>query len=307
MKLEDVGFVMNDKGIMELVDYELLIEKFIEKNKLIMLKNNKGKYSYYMYDEYYWKLTDEVEIIREMVNFLSNIEPKTWKYKYSNPVIHFLQLALKIEDKMDKYKYIMEFKDFAVNLRNGYVEEKDVERYNTYYKKYTVEELDNSTCPVFESFLKDIDVHFLKLPQEEQMARRIDERASRFCREQNERAARSLFDEPASQSSYGRSSSNISGGQKTFLVGERPKVEIIRPSIPRNLTKVGPETVSKPSAARNLSVNVQAGQVIEHERFGIGDVIKVEGIGENSKATVRFRNAGEKQLLLKFARFKVVE
>ena len=38
MKLEDVGFVMNDKGIMELVDYELLIEKFIEKNKLIMLK-----------------------------------------------------------------------------------------------------------------------------------------------------------------------------------------------------------------------------------------------------------------------------
>ena len=156
-------------------------------------------------------------------------------------------------------------------------------------------------------FLKDIDVHFLKLPQEEQMARRIDERASRFCREQNERASRFLFDEPASQSSYGRSSSNISGGQKTFLVGERPKVEIIRPSIPRNLTKVGPETVSKPSAARNLSVNVQAGQVIEHERFGIGDVIKVEGIGENSKATVRFRNAGEKQLLLKFARFKVVE
>ena len=156
-------------------------------------------------------------------------------------------------------------------------------------------------------FLKDIDVHFLKLPQEEQMARRIDERASRFCREQNERASRFLFDEPASQSSYGRSSSNISGGQKTFLVGERPKVEIIRPSIPRNLTKVGPETVSKPSAARNLSVNIQAGQVIEHERFGIGDVIKVEGIGENSKATVRFRNAGEKQLLLKFARFKVVE
>ena len=37
------------------------------------------------------------------------------------------------------------------------------------------------------------------------MARRIDERASRFCREQNERAARSLFDEPASQSSYGLS------------------------------------------------------------------------------------------------------
>ena len=156
-------------------------------------------------------------------------------------------------------------------------------------------------------FLKDIDVHFLKLPQEEQMARRIDERASRFCREQNERASRFLFDESASQPSYGRSSSNLSGGQKSFFIGERPKAEIIRPSVPRNLTKVGLATVSKPSAAGTLPVNVLAGQVIEHERFGIGDVIKVEGTGENSKATVRFRNAGEKQLLLKFARFKVVE
>ena len=97
-------------------------------------------------------------------------------------------------------------------------------------------------------FLKDIDVHFLKLPQEEQMARRIDERASRFCREQNERASRFLFDESASQPSYGRSSSNLSGGQKSFFVGERPKAEIIRPSVPRNLTKVGLATVSKPSA-----------------------------------------------------------
>ena len=47
--------------------------------------------------------------------------------------------------------------------------------------------------------------------------------------------------------------------------------------------------------------------LLQTESVGIGDVIKVEGIGENSKATVRFRNAGEKQLLLKFARFKVVE
>ena len=52
--------------------------------------------------------------------------------------------------------------------------------------------------------------------------------------------------------------------------------------------------------------NVQAGQMIEHERFGIGEVIKIEGTGENTKATVRFQNAGEKQLLLKFARFKVI-
>lgn len=46
--------------------------------------------------------------------------------------------------------------------------------------------------------------------------------------------------------------------------------------------------------------------VIEHERFGIGTVIRLEGTGENTKATVQFKNAGIKQLLLKFARFKVI-
>lgn len=136
-------------------------------------------------------------------------------------------------------------------------------------------------------FLKDIDVRFLHLPQEEQMARRIDEGAGRFRREQSGRSV--------------SASASFSGG------GERPKAEIFRPAVPRHLTKVGSVTASKPSVSGTSLLHVQAGQVIEHERFGIGDIIKVEGTGENSKATVRFRNAGEKQLLLKFARFKVVE
>ena len=70
--------------------------------------------------------------------------------------------------------------------------------------------------------------------------------------------------------------------------------------------------ISTPARSATLFIKLRfflsnASSITEHERFGIGDVIKVEGIGENSKATVRFRNAGEKQLLLKFARFKVVE
>ena len=40
---------------------------------------------------------------------------------------------------------------------------------------------------------------------------------------------------------------------------------------------------------------------------GLGEVIKVEGTGDNAKATIHFKNAGDKQLLLRFARFKVVE
>ena len=51
---------------------------------------------------------------------------------------------------------------------------------------------------------------------------------------------------------------------------------------------------------------VQIGALVEHSRFGIGKVINIEGTGENCKATVDFRNVGVKQLLMKFARLKVI-
>ncbi|MDO4980732.1 MAG: UvrD-helicase domain-containing protein [Prevotellaceae bacterium] len=63
-----------------------------------------------------------------------------------------------------------------------------------------------------------------------------------------------------------------------------------------------PNHPSPSSSASSLSI----GNVIEHDRFGIGDVINIEGSGENTKATVKFRNVGTKQLLLKFAKFKVI-
>lgn len=55
------------------------------------------------------------------------------------------------------------------------------------------------------------------------------------------------------------------------------------------------------SAASSL---LSPGNRIEHERFGIGTVLKVEGTGDNTKATIEFQHTGTKQLLLKFARFK---
>ena len=59
------------------------------------------------------------------------------------------------------------------------------------------------------------------------------------------------------------------------------------------------------SAGRTTSLKV--GDVIEHERFGLGEVLHIEGTGDNTKATVEFRHTGKKQLLLRFARFKVLE
>ena len=72
-----------------------------------------------------------------------------------------------------------------------------------------------------------------------------------------------------------------------------------------NLRKVS-QVMQKATSSSSSQAQLVVGQTIEHERFGIGKVIAVEGTGENTKATVEFRNAGTKQLLLKFARFKVI-
>ena len=70
------------------------------------------------------------------------------------------------------------------------------------------------------------------------------------------------------------------------------------------LVPVRKETPAPQSAIGNIGL--KEGNVIEHQRFGIGTVVKVEGSGENTKATVAFKNAGTKQLLLKFARYTII-
>ena len=61
------------------------------------------------------------------------------------------------------------------------------------------------------------------------------------------------------------------------------------------------------SSAGSSSCGLQEGMKIEHQRFGRGTVLKIEGTGENTKATVVFVHSGTKQLLLKYAKFTVVD
>ena len=63
---------------------------------------------------------------------------------------------------------------------------------------------------------------------------------------------------------------------------------------------------SSASKASSAAGSLSEGCRIEHQRFGIGTVLKIEGTGENTKATVEFQNAGTKQLLLKFAKFTIL-
>jgi len=82
---------------------------------------------------------------------------------------------------------------------------------------------------------------------------------------------------------------------------EKP-VNPFGPNFKRVYNAVAPRKMAtEPSAA-----DLHEGSTIEHQRFGVGEVVRIEGTGENTKATVQFRHAGTKQLLLKFAKFKIL-
>lgn len=151
-------------------------------------------------------------------------------------------------------------------------------------------------------FLKDIDSRYLNMPQEEMLARQIEERGERFRRENTQRPVVRM------ERDYGyRERMVTDNGPSMFDGGEIPQEprRFVKPASPRNLRKITPAVSSSAGQASSVQ-RLAVGQVIEHERFGIGDVINVEGTGDNCKVTVHFRNVGNKQLLLKFARFKVI-
>ena len=139
-------------------------------------------------------------------------------------------------------------------------------------------------------FLKDIDTCYLQLPQSEQIVRKVDAGAASF---RSQAASKNLF-KKSFQPSIESHASRISIS-KTTTVEES-----------RCLKKVSSISTSRPSALPFVG-GLREGSVIEHERFGIGNVLSVVGTGDNCKATVKFCNVGEKQLLLKFARFKVLK
>ena len=111
----------------------------------------------------------------------------------------------------------------------------------------------------------------------------------------------------SSASSYSRSSSYSSGSSwspRSNSQNPRPVATQFIADVKPRLIPVRKEAPAPQSAIGNIGL--REGNVIEHQRFGIGTVVKVEGSGENTKATVNFQNAGTKQLLLKFAKYSII-
>ncbi|MFD0975899.1 ATP-dependent helicase [Salinimicrobium gaetbulicola] len=74
----------------------------------------------------------------------------------------------------------------------------------------------------------------------------------------------------------------------------------------RKLRKLRPATSPESSTSNEPAVQLEAGNEVEHMRFGKGKVLSIEGVGQDKKAEINFENGGIKKLLLKFAKLKVL-
>lgn len=149
-------------------------------------------------------------------------------------------------------------------------------------------------------FLKDIDERYLKLPAGSRVGMEAQQQARRFTETRSAdnstsswgRTSQSSGAQPASRSGYQSSSTTTSSAS---LGAKR-------------LSRIPSQSSSSASQfGSGLESSVKEGNIIRHDRFGIGTVTKVEGSGDNTKATVAFDNVGTKQLLLKFAKFDILQ
>ena len=115
------------------------------------------------------------------------------------------------------------------------------------------------------------------------------------------------------RSGYGRNYQNAKPVASQFMADPKPGFKSVRAvnAVHRIMGDTASSSSvalagSSASKASSAAGSLSEGCRIEHQRFGIGKVLKIEGTGENTKATVEFQNAGTKQLLLKFAKFTIL-
>lgn len=115
------------------------------------------------------------------------------------------------------------------------------------------------------------------------------------------------------RSGYRRESQNAKPVASQFMADPKPGFKSVRAvnAVHRIMGDTASSSSvalagSSASKASSAAGSLSEGCRIEHQRFGIGTVLKIEGTGENTKAIVEFQNAGTKQLLLKFAKFTIL-
>ena len=133
---------------------------------------------------------------------------------------------------------------------------------------------------------------------------------SRFIKDFDPSLIRVLSEKGGDEDNYVRGYRQTTSRGSNWMQNPRPVATQFKADPkPRLIPMPKPEPPVNPfvSKATNSDSGLHEGSIIEHQRFGVGRVLKIEGSGENQKATVEFKNTGTKQLLLKFARFNVIK
>lgn len=147
-------------------------------------------------------------------------------------------------------------------------------------------------------FLKDIDSAYLHIASEANEPLFETRSTFKSCGEQS-------FGDFAGGSFSGSAASRRSGSPRPSTVLSVPRSAMDVPRRPGARAAVA--TSSCGQTSRQQFNNITVGAKIVHQRFGHGEILSIDGEGENTKATVRFDEVGVKQLLVKFARFEVVK
>lgn len=135
----------------------------------------------------------------------------------------------------------------------------------------------------------------------------LDEKCVEYAEEQvSKKFSDGAFNRIQNAGGFGFNKQDSGFGGKTGST-ETPLSKPINFSPPKKLIPL-----AKRMAATNTSTDTSAnaalhvGSVVEHEKFGIGEITGIEGVYPEAKATIQFRTQGEKNLLLKYAKLKVV-
>lgn len=166
------------------------------------------------------------------------------------------------------------------------------------------------------SFIKEIDVRYMSMQggvAGRQAAQRVQpafRSGGMFGRTNSMSGSTSpssgVWQQRPGHSFAGDASRGTSAGSRTVPENKRVINASAFSQKPANLHRMS-DVQRDFYAPKSNHAALSVGMVVQHDRFGVGQVMSTEGTGENAKATIKFQNAGVKTLLLKFAKLKIIE
>ena len=167
-------------------------------------------------------------------------------------------------------------------------------------------------------FIKEINPAYIIMPNGGAVQQRQQQQSSSFrsggmfgaTNNFSRRSAYGYGQEESGRPQFSRTASTASPRafepQKSSEQSPRTVSSSSYTSRPANLYRVSDIQRYSQGAASGARAGLSVSSIVQHDRFGVGEVLSTEGVGENAKATIKFQNAGVKTLLLKFAKLKII-